>query len=270
MRDPRPPDALSAAAQYEENLVPALMQEWAPRLVTASRMQRGHHVLDVACGSGVLTREAAAHVSPGGSATGLDIDAGMLSVARGLAPDVHWQQGSAEALPFADASFDAVVSQFGLMFVPDPSRAIAEMWRVLKPGGRMAVAVWASLELTPAYEEETRLVERLAGPAAGAPLRLPFCLGDRDVFDAHFRVAGVPLESLTTVVGTGRFPSVRAMVAADVVGWLPLMGVQLPAEIVEAILLEAEDVLAPYRRPDGSVRFDSPAHIAVAVRPPVA
>jgi SAM-dependent methyltransferase len=215
---PPPPDPLAGAREYEASLVPALMQEWAPRLVAAARIQPGNHVLDVACGTGVLTREVAARLAGSGSVIGLDIDPGMLSVARGVRPDLEWQEGSAEHLPWPDARFDAVVSQFGLMFVPSPPRALAEMWRGLKPGGRLAVAVWASLE------------------------------------------------TLTTVVGAGRFPSIRAMVAADVIGWLPVTGMTLPSVIVEAILSEAEVVLAPYRQPDGSVQFDSPAHIAVATR----
>lgn len=261
-----PPDPRTAAGEYESSLVPALMEEWAPRLVAAARIARGHHVLDVACGTGVLTREAAEHVGAGGFVAGLDLDSGMLSVARSLRPDLRWYEGRADRLPFPDASFDAVVSQFGLMFFPDRPGALTEMWRVLKPGGRMAVAVWASLEATPAYEAETLLVERLAGPVASAPLRIPFNLGDPDLFAAQFRAAGVPLESLTTVVGSGRFASVREMVAADIVGWLPVMGVHLAPAVIDAILTEAEHVLSAYRQADGSVRFDSPAHIAVAVR----
>jgi SAM-dependent methyltransferase len=260
------PGATDAAQAYETSLVPALMEEWAPRLVAAARIQAGDQVLDVACGTGVLTRAVAARVGSTGSVAGLDLDPGMLAVARARRPDLEWMEGSAEQLPYPDASFDAVVSQFGLMFFPDKPAAIAEMWRVLRPGGRMAVAVWASLDATPAYDRETRLIEQHAGPRASAPLRLPFTLGDRGRFEAQFTEAGVPLDTITTVVGAGRFPSIRAMVAADVIGWLPVMGVQLEPGVVEAILREAEDVLAEYRQQDGTVVFDSPAHIAVAVR----
>lgn len=262
----RLPDPVGAAEAYEATLVPALMQEWAPRLVAAARIAPGHHVLDVACGTGVLTREVAERVAPDGSVVGLDLDGDMLVVGRAIRPDLHWQRGSVEALPYPDASFDAVVSQFGLMFVANVPQALTEIWRVLKPGGRLALAVWASLEETPAYEAETHLIERIAGPVASAPLRVPFNLGDRRVFEAHFATAGIPFESIATVKGSGRFPSVRAMVAADVIGWLPVMGVHLSPETVEAILQEAEVELAPWRQADGTAAFASPAHVAVAVR----
>jgi SAM-dependent methyltransferase len=260
-------DPVAAASAYDGTLVPALMREWAPRVLAAAAVGPGHRVLDVACGTGVLARAAADAVAPTGSVVGLDLDCGMLAVARRHRPDLGWLQGTAERLPLRDGSFDAVVSQFGLMFCPDPPRALAEMWRTLRPGGRMAVAVWASLADTPAYDDETRLIERLAGPAASDPLRIPFRLGDRSTLEGQFDRAGVPLESITTVVGQGRFPSIRAMVEADVVGWLPVMGVRLAPAIVDAILRDAEHSLAEYLRADGTVAFDSPAHIAVAVRP---
>lgn len=261
------PDPAAAATAYENGLVPALMQEWAPRLVAAAAIQPGQRVLDVACGTGVLTRAVADAVTATASAVGLDIDPGMLAVARAQRPDIEWHQASADRLPFPAANFDAVVSQFGLMFFPSPARALGEMWRVLKPGGCLAVAVWASLDATPAYQAETNLIERLAGPTAGAPLRLPFRLGEPAEFEAQFAQAGVPLTSVTTMIGRGRFPSIRSMVEADLVGWLPVMDVHLAPPLVEAILAEAEDVLAPYRQTDGSAVFASPAHIAVAIRP---
>jgi ubiquinone/menaquinone biosynthesis C-methylase UbiE len=257
------PDPLAAAAAYEQALVPALMQEWPARLIAAATIRAGARVLDVACGTGVLARAVADAVGPSGSVVGLDLDHGMLTVARRRRPDILWLQGSAIALPFAPASFDAVVSQFGLMFFSDPRRSLAEMWRVVARGGRLVVAVWASLDATPAYDAETQLIERVAGPPASAPLRVPFRLGDPSDLRALFESAAVPLETLTTVVGRGRFPSIRSMVEADVVGWLPLMGVHLVPETVARILQEAEHVLAPFRATDGTVAFDSPAHIAV-------
>src|SRR5262245_46482610 len=106
----------SAAEMFEEFFVPALSQAWARRVADAARIQSGQRVLDVACGTGALTREVAARVGSDGSVVGLDPNEGMLAVARRKAPALEWRQGPAEALPFASATFDTVVSQFGLMF----------------------------------------------------------------------------------------------------------------------------------------------------------
>jgi ubiquinone/menaquinone biosynthesis C-methylase UbiE len=140
----------SAAEIYEEFYLPALFLEWAPRMAAAAGVEPNQRVLDVACGTGVLARALAERVKPGGTATGLDINEGMLAVARRKAPGIEWRHGAAESLPFDDAAFDVVVSQFGLMFFQDRTKAIGEMLRVLRPGGRLAVAVWDSLDRTPA------------------------------------------------------------------------------------------------------------------------
>jgi ubiquinone/menaquinone biosynthesis C-methylase UbiE len=100
----------SAAEVYEEFFVPALFEEWTDRVAEAARVGPGARVLDVACGTGVLARKVAGRVGSTGSVVGLDVNDGMLAVARRAAPGIEWRQGRAEALPFGDASFDAVVS----------------------------------------------------------------------------------------------------------------------------------------------------------------
>ncbi len=168
----------SAADVYEEFFVPALFAPWSAPVAEAAGIAPGQEVLDVACGTGVLAREAAKRVQPGGTVTGLDRNDGMLAVARRKAPGIDWRHGLAEQLPFEDGRFDAVVSQFGLMFFEDRARALAEMWRVLKPGGRLAVAVWDSLERTPGYAAMTALLHELFGEQIAEALRAPYCLGD--------------------------------------------------------------------------------------------
>jgi SAM-dependent methyltransferase len=257
----------AAATAYQEFFVPALFLEWGPRVSAAARIGQGDRVLDVACGTGVLTRAAAQVVGPSGSVTGLDPNPGMLAVARRLAPALSWRAGSAEALPFDDHAFDVVVSQFGLMFFADRELALAEMWRVLRPGGRLAIAVWASLADTPAYAAEVALLERQAGPAAAAALRAPFVLGEAGQLAPLFARAGIRDARVETVVGGARFPSTRALVETDLRGWLPLMGVTLAEAVIGRILEEAEQVFQPFLAGDGTVRFASPAHIVTATRP---
>ena len=255
---------IDAATAYEEFFVPALFQEWAPRVVAAAQLQPGQRALDVACGTGVLAREAASCMAASGSVAGLDPNPGMLTVARRLAPGVEWTTGTAEALPYPDRTFDAVVSQFGLMFFADRCQALREMLRVLAPGGRLAVAVWDSLDNTPAYASEVELLERVAGQRAADALRAPFVLGDRKELATLFASAGADAAAITTYHGTATFPSVRTMVEADLRGWLPVMGVVLPEDQIQRVLEEAEHTLGRYVTAEGKVEFDSPAHIVTA------
>ena len=256
-----------AATGYQELLVPALMQEWAPRVADAAGIRQGDRVLDVACGTGVLTREAASRTGTAGSVTGLDLSAEMLAVAERLSPEIAWRQGSAQTLPFPEHAFDAVVSQFGLNMSADPVTALREMVRVLVPGGRLAVAVWGSLEDTPAYAAEVELVERLAGEAAGDALRAPFALGDpRRVADLC-AAAGIRDARVALRQGRGRFPSIRTMVEVDVRDWLQIVGITLDEAVIDAILRAAETELRPFLTVDADgVAFDSPAVLTTATR----
>lgn len=268
MTDPTWQATVDAAAIYQDQIVPALMEEWAPRVADAAHIRPGQRVLDVACGTGVLTRAVALRTSPSGSVTGLDLSPRMLAIAARLSPTLIWQEGSAEALPFPDESFDAVVSQFGLMFVPDPALALREMMRVLKPSGHLAVAVWASLTDTPVYAAEVALVERLAGTNAGIPLRAPFLLGNRTQLAEYFHAAGIPGATIAMHEGRGSFPDIRTMVELDLRVLLPMMGVDLDAERIAEILQNAETELQPFVTDvGGRVVFDSPAVLGTAVKP---
>ena len=115
----------------------------AARLVTRAGVKPGHAVLDVGCGTGVVAITAARR---GATVTGLDLTPELLARAREnaktAAATIEWHEGDAEQLPFANATFDVVVSQFGHMFAPRPDVAIGEMLRVLKPGGTIAFSTW--------------------------------------------------------------------------------------------------------------------------------
>jgi len=125
---------IEAAKAYEAFFVPALFGQWAVKVLDAAHIQVGQRVLDVACGTGVLARAAITRIGSGGQVVGIDPNPGMVAVARQFEPRVEWREGVAESLTFPNNSFDAVVSQFGLMFFTDRPQAIREMMRVLAPG----------------------------------------------------------------------------------------------------------------------------------------
>ena len=199
----------SAADVYDEYFVPALFAEWAGRVADASDLVGGEAVLDVACGTGALSVEAARRVRPGGAVIGLDRDDAMLTVARRKTPSVDWRLGMAELLPFETGCFDAVVSQFGLMFFGDRVAALREMWRVLDGGGRLAVAVWDRLAANVGYAAMAALVERLFGSRIADGLRSPFALGDREALRAGFAAAGIEKIEIATTEGNGAFSLAR-------------------------------------------------------------
>jgi SAM-dependent methyltransferase len=219
-------------------------------------------LLDVACGTGVLALAALELVGPDGAVTGLDVNDGMLDVARRKGARIDWRNGRAEALPFPDATFDRVVSQFGLMFFEDRRNAVREMVRVLKSGGRLAVAVWASLDDTPGYAAVTRLLERLFGSEAAEALRSPFALGAAGILARLTTGTGLDAVQVQTMVGTARFPSIKSWMFTDVRGWT--LADLIDEEAFERLLGEAETVLNEFVRPDGTVAFASPAHILSA------
>jgi SAM-dependent methyltransferase len=257
---------IEAAKAYEALFVPALFRQWTPILATAAHIQTGQRVLDVACGTGVLAREASTHVGPGGTVVGVDRSPGMIAVAKELAPQVEWREGVAESLPFSDQSFDAVVSQFGLMFFNDRQQAIREMFRVLASGRKFAVAVWDSLDSMPAYATVVELLESTAGTPAADALRAPFVLGDPQQLSALFAQAGVGQAQISTEQGVARFPSIRVFVEADLRGWLPMVGVVLNEEQIEFILSAAETEFSSYAAEDGSISFDLSAHIITSTK----
>jgi SAM-dependent methyltransferase len=259
-------DQIAAARAYEALHVPALFGQWCAPVLDAAGVEPGARVLDVACGTGALGREARARAGSLGFVAGVDPDVGMLAVAAELAPEIDWQQGVAESLPWPDRSFDTVVSQFGLMFFTDRVQALREMLRVLAPGGILAVAVWDVLESSPAYPIEVGILERIGGQRAADALRAPFVLGDIAELRALFEQAGAESVDTRTLIGTARFPGIRAMVEADLRGWLPVMGVVLDEGQIRTILDQAETALSQYVNADGQVAFDAPAHIVTAVK----
>src|SRR5260370_25850928 len=150
---------------YERHIDPALFMPWARSLVETAALRPGERVLDVACGTGVVTRLAAKRVGAGGKVVGLDLNAGMLEVARSRAPAIEWREGSATELPLPDAAFDAVLCQQGLQFFPDRPAALREMRRVLVPGRRLALSVWRSLQGSPGHRALADALEPHIGPA---------------------------------------------------------------------------------------------------------
>jgi SAM-dependent methyltransferase len=133
---------------YERYMVPLIFEHYAEDLVARVTRHRPARVLELAAGTGVVTRRLAIALAPDVAITATDLNQPMLDHAAslGTARRVDWQQADAMQLPYAVQSFDAVVCQFGVMFFPDKAKAFAEARRVLRPGGVFIFNVWDWLD----------------------------------------------------------------------------------------------------------------------------
>jgi ubiquinone/menaquinone biosynthesis C-methylase UbiE len=167
------------------------------RLVELARIQEGKNVLDVATGIGEPAVTAARKVGPSGKVTAIDLSPGMLAIARerakenGLANIIEFQEGDAETFSLPSSKFDAIISRFGLMFLPDLPAALKTMREALVPDGRIAAAVWSSPQKVPALVMPFEIVMKESGsppPPPGAPG--PFSLADTTLLQERFKQAG--------------------------------------------------------------------------------
>jgi SAM-dependent methyltransferase len=251
-----------AAEVYERCFVPAIFGPWAAHMADAAKVAPRDRVLDVGCGTGVLARAAADRVAADGQVTGLDLNEGMLAVARRLRPGIDWRQGDATNLPFADASYDVVVSQFALMYVPDRTVALKEMVRVLRRGGRLAVAVWGPYERATGYVILTEIARRRCGQAAADVLMAPFAVGSSDTLRGLFQAAGIDDVAVELVKGTMTFPTIEAFIETEVKG-SPLEAL-LDHEGYQGLMREAQDQLRRFRADGGAVVMPLDAFIVTA------
>ncbi len=265
--DPVPQDLIDAGRGYEAMFVPALFAEWPPHLTEGAGIKSGSKVLDIACGTGVLARHALSIVGPEGHVVGADPAPGMLAVARDIEPAIDWVLCSAEDLNLQDAMFDCVMCQFGMMLFQDRQKAIAEMLRVLKPGGTLAIAVWNSVDHNPAYRGVISILQEKVGTDAADALRLPFSLGNANKIVAELESGGFTDVHNDTKAGTARFPSLQVMLEAEIRGWLPLFGISLSEDKIADIIATAHDNLADYVTPSGEAVFPTSAHIITATKP---
>jgi SAM-dependent methyltransferase len=255
----------SPAEIYDEFFVPALFQPWTHVVMDAAKLEPDQSVLDVACGTGVLACAAAGRVGSGGSVVGLDPNEEMLAVAHGKADTIEWRTGRAEAIPFPDESFDAVVSQFGLMFFESPSGALREMLRVTRPGGHLAVAVCDALEHSPGYAAFEKLLRRLFGMQVADAFCAPFVLGDTERLLSLCTAAGIFDAKVTRHDGDVHFASIRSLVSTERACVWTLGGL-LDDEQFETLAGESERALQAFVGNDGTLTFSMPSLIITAVK----
>ena len=252
---------------YQREMVPAIFSRWAPDLIEVASLRPGDRVLDVACGTGVVTRLAADRVGPAGKVTGLDVNKEMLAAARASSPSsaIEWVEGSALTVPLPDESVDAVLCQQGLQFFPDREAALKEMRRVLVAGGRLALSVWRAVTYQPAFHAlQTALAKRIGAERAALP---PFGFGDREALRAVVAGAGFREVRVRAEARTTRFPSPQHFVYT-IAGGAPSMLGALAEQGAGGLQTLAHEVAETVREwvDDDGLGFPMISHIVTARR----
>lgn len=258
----------SSAEAYERYLVPLLFAPGANVLIDLAELAPGERVLDVACGTGIVARRAAPQVGADGHVDGLDLNEGMLEVARSAAtddePGIFWHHGDARDLPFSDATFDVVFCQQGLQFFSDRESALREMHRVLDTEGRLALSVLRPIEYNPGWALLAHVLEQHVGPDAGAMMRSPF--PSLSTHDLRTLVADAGFQDTTITIGIGpvRYPSAEAFLRREAAS-SPLAGPigALDEEKRRTMIDDLETALRPHMDDNGVV-FPSATYLVLA------
>ena len=187
----------SEVAEHWQQDVERRRQDFAEathRMLEAACLQPGHHVLDIAAGTGDQSLLAARRVGPGGSVLATDISADMLTIAARVAEregvtNITTRVMDAEQLDLEDQAFDAVICRLGLMLIPHVQQALREIQRVLKPGGKLAALVWSAPESNPLFSLPLAILSQYARGASSHQPH-PFALSDPTIFERELTDAG--------------------------------------------------------------------------------
>ena len=258
----------TAAENYERYFVPAIATPVSGALLGAARLADGQRVVDVACGTGIATRLAAERIGVGGWATGVDVAPDMIDVARSVPvpgdATVDWRVAEATDIPLPDGEADVVLCQMGLMFMPDRAAAVAEMARLLKPGGRLAVSTPGRIQ--PPFElMEQALVDHIS-PDLGGFVRAVFSMHDPDALAALLRDAGLHDVDAGETIVTLDLPG-PAEFLWQYISLTPMGAFVGPAPDDAKAALERQVVETWARHVrDGSTPVDQPMVVATGVR----
>jgi SAM-dependent methyltransferase len=237
-------------------MVPASFARFAKGLLEFAQLNAGDHVLDVACGTGIVARLAWPQVAPSGHVVGLDLNAAMLGVARRATEQagmpIEWQEGDAASMPLADGTFDVVLCQLGLQYFSERRAALMEMHRLLRASGRLVLSVFRPVEYNPSHALFADALERHVSAAAAATRRAPFNLCDRDEIRALMAGAAFHDVVVQLDVRIARYPSAEAMIRIMMAG-TPLATAMAEADpaVLQTVIAEVTTGLAAFEDDHG-------------------
>jgi SAM-dependent methyltransferase len=262
--------ARDAAERYEQILVPAILGPAARALVEWSGLRDGERVVDIGCGTGAAARLAAEKVGSSGRVAGVDVNAGMIDVAKSAAPVrgavIDWLENSAYQLPFTEGEFDVALCAQTLQFLEDRPRALAEIHRILAPGGRVAVSLWCDIRRSPYFHVLVEAVTKHIGAETATGLRAAFGLSDSKVIltlltGAGFRDVKASVKELHL-----ELPKPEDFVPQHVSATPMSTGfVAASEEARRAVVHEVSEELAAYRTGQG-IRVPFATHLVMGIK----
>lgn len=248
---------LKPPVNYERFFVPTISEPVANDLIRLAALQPGERLLDAACGTGIVARLAAQQIGSNGVVVGIDINPGMLEVARSSTPanmSIEWHESNAEDMPLPDEAFDVVLCQISLQFVADKLAALKEMRRVLVPGGRLVLNVPGPAGKLFAVVSEA--MERNISSEAAAFINQVFSLYDTNEIQQLMREAGFRDIALQVTDKVLNLPPSKDFLW-QYVSSTPLAGAVAQAHDEDLAALESE-VLEVWREfeEDGNLRYE--------------
>jgi len=196
---------------YHQYLGPIFFHEFADDLAQRVHVTSGMRALEIACGTGIVTRRLADRLRGRGTIVATDLNEAMIAHGRAQMPagneHIEWQPADAMKLPFPDTSFDVVVCQFGLMFFPDKAASIREVFRVLKPGGHYLFSVWDAMARNPLARIAHETVGRFFPADPPSFYSVPFSLHDPEPIRKMLAEAGFGQIEVTSLEKSGASPS---------------------------------------------------------------
>lgn len=253
---------------YHRLLVPLMFEEYADDLASRVKVPARGAVLETACGTGVVTRVLLKVLPDGVSLVATDLSPAMLEVAQQQLkdlPGITFKPADATALPFEDASFDAVLCQFGAMFFPDKGKGYREAARVLKPGGSFLFNVWDSLSQNPIPDGISKAVAHLTPDNPANFLgKTPYGYYDKDAIQAELKANGFAQVDCFVLKKTSRAPSPRDAALAFTAG-TPLAAQLAERGITDKAIAVAEQAMRD-QYGDGVVSAQMQAIIFVATK----